>query len=102
MNIIMSQEEVWDKIAESWAENRAWVYPDISIFLRDKKGKILEVGCGTCKNLASANKKGNELYGTDFSADILSEAEKYCKEHKMKVELKKANAEYLQRIAAAG
>lgn len=92
----MNQEENWDKIAESWSENRQKpCYPEISGFLKNKQGKILEIGCGNCRNLSVANKNSNELYGIDFSSEMIKEAEKYCKEHGMKVELKKASTENL-------
>ena len=88
----MDQEEIWDKIAESWADNRQKPnYPEIAEFLRNKKGNILDIGCGNCRNLLAANKSGNSLYGIDFSTSMIKQAEKYCKEHKMDVELKKAD-----------
>ena len=89
----MDQEQVWDKIAESWAENRQdRGYPEVYEFLRNKKGRILDVGCGHCRYLSEAKA---ELYGIDFSANMIKEAEKYCKEHDMKVILKKANVDKL-------
>ncbi len=87
----MSQEKVWNKIAESWTENRQKGHPEVRRFLRSRKGRILEAGCGNCRNLVSANKKRNDLYGIDFSRNMLRVARKYCKEHKMKVILKKAD-----------
>ncbi len=89
----INQEEIWDKIAESWSENRQKpCYPEIAEFLKNKKGRILEIGCGNCRNLKTASKDGSELYGTDFSEKMIKAAKEYCKEHNMAVALKKADA----------
>lgn len=88
-----NQEKVWNDIAQSWSANRQKpAYPEIAEFLEDKKGKILEIGCGNCRNLLAASKPGNELYGTDFSASMIKVAKIYCKENSMNVDLKKADA----------
>ena len=63
--------------------------------MKDKKGRILDLGCASCRYLIAANKEGNELYGIDFSENMIKQAEKYCRQNGMKVELKQASAEEL-------
>jgi len=87
----MNQEKVWNKIAESWITSRKQGFPEVPKFLKNKKGRILDIGCGNCRYLLVANKKGNELYGIDFSSEMLKIAKEYCQEHNMKVNLKKAD-----------
>jgi len=97
----LNQEEIWDKISESWNENKREVFPDVEPFLKKlskenkekgKISKILEIGCGNCRNLIYLKNKNFKCYGTDFSAGQLKQARKFCKEHSMEVELKKAEA----------
>jgi len=95
----MNQEKVWDGISEEWGEYRKKVFGDVGVFLeklsREKKGKVLEIGCGNCRNLILFAKRGFKCFGIDFSAGMLKEAEKFCRENKIKVEMNKSNAEKL-------
>lgn len=93
----LSQKQVWDEIAESWNENKKEAMPDVKVFLQklaeQKKGKLLEIGCGNCRNLLFF--KHFDCYGVDFSAGQIRWARKFCRENGMKVKLKKARAEKL-------
>lgn len=85
----MDQEQVWNTIAEGWSSFRQKIYKKELYNLNWKKGKLLDVGCGNCRNLLPF--KNLDLYGIDFSSDMLKQAEKFCKKHNFKVALKKAN-----------
>ena len=61
------QQEVWDKIAKYWKDYRQHSLECVEGFLKGKKGKILDLGCGTGRNVV----KGFEFYGVDFSKDML-------------------------------
>ena len=70
----MSQEKVWDKIAEQWHHFRQQKFQPVYDFIENfkpKKGKILEVGCGNARNLIPFAKSGFECYGIDFSNNML-------------------------------
>ena len=42
-----SQEKIWDAIAEEWNRFRQKQVAEAIEFLKDKKGKILDLGCGS-------------------------------------------------------
>jgi len=84
----MNQEEVWDSIAESWNNFRQ----NPSEELKDldwRKGKLLDICCGNCRNLLPF--KNFELYGIDISEEMIKQAEKFCKKNNLKVNLKKSD-----------
>lgn len=87
---IHSQEEVWDRIAETWKENRTNPIIEAEEFLKDKKGKILDLGCGSGRNIMK--KEGAEFYGVDFSQEMIRIAELEAKEKKARAKFFKANA----------
>jgi len=70
----MKQETVWDEIAKEWSAFRDVPSPSIRAFLEDKTGKILDVGCGTGRNLI--NIPGLSWFGVDFSTQMLALATK--------------------------
>lgn len=97
--MIKSQEKVWDALAEQWYHFRQKPFKDLQNELKNlskrKKGKILEIGCGNCRNLKIFALNGFDCYGIDFSKEMIKYAKEYCKKHNFKVKLKKARAEKL-------
>lgn len=95
----MEQEKIWNVLAEQWYHFRHWPFRDVAEELKKialmKKGKILEIGCGNCRNLLLFAKAGFDCYGIDFSSGMLKVAQDYMCKHKFKVNLKKAKAEKL-------
>jgi ubiquinone/menaquinone biosynthesis C-methylase UbiE len=69
-----SQQEVWDKIAPEWNKFRENPINEVKEFLKDKKGKVLDLGCGSGRNFIK--KKGLEFYGIDFSKQMVRLAKK--------------------------
>lgn len=69
----MSQEQIWDKIASDWNEYKTKPFPGIKEFLEDKKGKILDLGCGSGRNFQAIKE---EIYGIDFSKEMIELASK--------------------------
>lgn len=70
----MGQEYVWNIIAEKWAEFRNKTPSEVQEFLKNKKGKILDLGCGSGRNIIPSDKL--KYYGVDFSSEMLKIAEK--------------------------
>ena len=95
----MEQEKVWDALAEQWYHFRQQQFRDVKAEIGDisnlKPGKILEIGCGSCRNLLPFAKQGFDCYGVDFSKNMLKFAKEYCEKYDFKVNLKKARAEEL-------
>jgi len=91
------QQKVWDEIAKQWFHFRQKPFKDLDKILNNatswKNGKILDIGCGNCRNLLPFAKAGFQCYGIDFSKEMLKYAKQFADENKFKVQLKQANAE---------
>ena len=83
------QEEIWNAISQPWKNFRVKPIPEIVEFLKDKKGKILDLGCGSGRNFVRTN---GIIYGVDFSENMLRFAREHAEKNKFKVELVKAEA----------
>lgn len=70
----MKQKEVWDNISEKWSEYRKTPVKEVEEFLKNKKGKVLDLACGSGRNIIPSKKI--EYYGVDFSSEMLKLAEK--------------------------
>ena len=89
----MNQEQVWNILAESWNNFRQRIYEKELYNLDWKKGKLLDIGCGNCRNLIPF--KNLELYGIDFSSEMIKQSKKFTQKHNLKVNLKKSNMKKL-------
>ncbi|MAG47504.1 hypothetical protein CL617_02775 [archaeon] len=85
----MNQKLVWNRIAESWSNFRQKPEKKVfSLLKRWSKGKILDAGCGNCRNLFPFFKNNFECYGFDFSKEMINNSKKYIKKNNFKVNLK--------------
>ena len=84
----MSQKEIWDKIAPSWNNFRQRPQPELKD-LNWKSGKILDIGCGNCRNLLPF--KNLDCYGIDFSSEMIKQAKIFTKKKNFKVKLKQSD-----------
>ena len=93
------QREVWDALAEQWFHFRQRPFRDVSEELENlsssKPGKILDIGCGSCRNLLPFAKKGFDCYGVDFSKEMLRYAGEYSKKYGFRVKFKIGKAQKL-------
>ena len=86
-------DDVFDKIAPGWYNFRHW-----SIFRTELEtlarrwqcGKLLNVGCGHGADFLPF-RQSFELYGVDFSAEMLRFAEKYSRKFSFTVHLTRAD-----------
>jgi tRNA (uracil-5-)-methyltransferase TRM9 len=89
-----TNKEVYDEIAEGWYRFRHW-----SRFTREleeiatrwRQGKLLNVGCAHGPDFLPF-KINFELWGVDFSAQMLKLARKYAAKFELKVKLTLADA----------
>lgn len=90
---IEKQEEVWNKISNKWNKYRKKPVKPAFEFLKNKKGKILDLGCGSGRNFIKSDDK--TIYGVDFSKEMLKFANKNAQKNKINVKLTHASAEKL-------
>jgi len=87
----MNQKQVWNNIAEDWRKFRERTPIEVEEFLKNKKGKVLDLGCGSGRNFIK--NKNVIFYGVDFSEKMLNFARKNAKKLKIKAKLFKSGAE---------
>jgi len=69
----MDQQKVWDSISESWSERRKkLIFQEVLDFQKNAKGIILDVGCGSGRNIL----KNKKYICLDFSKKMLKYAKK--------------------------
>jgi len=82
-----SQQKVWNKIAQEWYEFKTSPSAAATEFLNQSKGKILDFGSGTGRNLLQVKKSQNqEFYLVDFSKEMLKLAEQRAKKLGLKIQ----------------
>jgi tRNA (uracil-5-)-methyltransferase TRM9 len=89
--------DVYNRIAPGWYNHRHW-----TIFRRElealvqewRQGKLLNLGCGHGSDFLPFSKKF-ELYGVDFSGEMLRLARKYAEKFNFQVNLAAADVCYL-------
>ena len=69
-----NQQQVWNNIAKKWQAYRHIPERRVIEFLKGKKGKIIDLGCGSGRNFIKS--KNLEFYGVDFSEKLLDYANK--------------------------
>jgi len=87
------QEEIWDSIANPWKEYRVGIIPIVAEFLKDKKGKVVDLGCGSGRNMLKND--DIEYYGVDFSSVQLKHAEEKAKKEGINAQFFKSRADKL-------
>lgn len=96
-----NQEQVWDSIAAPWKNYVVKKIPLVIDFLKDKKGRIIDFGCGAGRNMLP--NPNLEYYGVDFSQNQLLYAKKLLDEEnaknseKINFKLFKSNIESLDK-----
>lgn len=89
-----NQKQTWNKIAN--LEKTPKTPPIIQKFLKNKKGKVIDLGCGDGRNMIV--NKNLTYYGVDFAGQQLLQAEKHIKEKKINAVLIKSNINKLPPI----
>ncbi|MFH1358838.1 MAG: class I SAM-dependent methyltransferase [archaeon] len=87
------QEQVWNSIAKTWNQYVVKKIPIVVDFLKNKKGNIIDLGCGDGRNMISNS--NITYYGVDFSQDSLNHAEKRAKKEKINIKLFKKQTDNL-------
>jgi len=87
------QKEVWDVISVPWERYVVKRIPVVEEFLENKNGKILDLGCGSGRNMIK--NENIKYYAVDFSPKQLKNAEKYAKDEGVNAEFFKSGADDL-------
>lgn len=85
----MNQREVWDNIAENWNLKRKIRVTETVKFLENKKGLVLDLGCGSGRNFIPIDGK---IIGVDFSQRMIKLASNRAKKDKLDVDLAVSDA----------
>jgi len=86
------QEDIWDSIAGAWNVYVVKKIPIVVDFMKGKKGKVIDLGCGDGRNMIEGN---FEYWGVDFSSESLKHVEKRAKKEGLKVKVFKSEADKL-------
>jgi len=76
-----NQQKVWKNIAEDWNKFRVKTVEEVKEFLKNKKGNVLDLGCGTGRNFVRIQ---GTIYGVDFSEEMI----KYARTNAEKKQIK--------------
>ena len=76
---MISQRKVWNKIAPNWYEFRNVPQDEVTSFLKNKSGNILDLGSGSGRNCVKLGKP-KRYYCVDFSKKMLEFAKQNLKE----------------------
>jgi tRNA (uracil-5-)-methyltransferase TRM9 len=94
---IPDQAEAFDRIAPGWYNFRYHtIFPTelTELACRWQKGKLLNLGCGHGADFVPF-KEGFELYGVDFSSEMLRLASKYAAKNGFQANLTQADMRHL-------
>lgn len=89
----MNQEETWNKIAAEWSKYRDKPIEEVVDFLKNKKGRLLDMGCGSGRNMIKQQEL--EYYGVDFSNNMVNLAKAKADKLGIKARISKSNLEKL-------
>jgi ubiquinone/menaquinone biosynthesis C-methylase UbiE len=87
---IQNQKKVWNKISEEWANYRTRPLEIVEKFLKNKKGNILDLGCGSGRNMIK--KKNTKFYGIDISQKMIKQSKSSAEKKGINYELKVSKA----------
>jgi ubiquinone/menaquinone biosynthesis C-methylase UbiE len=89
------QEEIWDSIAIPWGKYVVKRIPFVEEFLQGKKGKVIDLGCGSGRNMIPNPRI--EYWAVDFSSGQLMHARNYAEAEGINAHFFKLSADRLSK-----
>ncbi len=89
---IKNLRKVYDTIADSWTNLRNKSEDEVIEFAKNKKGLILDLGCGNCRQSIPFLENNCKCIGIDFSSSMIKQAKKYLDKRDFKMNFVLANA----------
>jgi len=94
MKQIQNQQQIWDNISPEWHKFKIVPSESAAKFLKESKGKTLDFGSGSGRNLLNLKpNKNQELFLLDFSKKMLNFANKRAKSLKLKIKTTQSDLE---------
>lgn len=87
---IPNQEKVWEDISWKWNKYKKRANQDVVDFLKGKTGRVLDLGCGSGRNLVRI--KGLDWYCVDFSKQMLEYAKENANKKDMEISVSQSNS----------
>jgi ubiquinone/menaquinone biosynthesis C-methylase UbiE len=81
----MEQQKIWDNIAPEWFKFKKEPAWHVQEFLKDKTGRVLDLGSGSGRHLQKI--KNGKMYLVDFSKKMIKLAKKKSKKEKIPAEV---------------
>lgn len=88
---IKNLRKVYDTIADSWTNLRNKPEKEVVEFAKNKKGLILDLGCGNCRQSIPFLENNCRCVGVDFSSSMIKQAKKFLEKKKFKMDFVLAN-----------
>ena len=88
---IKNLRKVYDIIADSWTNLRNKPEKEVVEFAKNKKGLILDLGCGNCRQSIPFLENNCRCVGVDFSSSMIKQAKKFLEKKKFKMDFVLAN-----------
>lgn len=86
---MMDQRKVWDSVGEDWHKYRQHPANEALDFLKNKKGLVLDIACGSGRDFADIS---GIIIGADFSSRMLGFARSNLKKENKIADLVQADA----------
>jgi ubiquinone/menaquinone biosynthesis C-methylase UbiE len=86
-----SQKQIWNEIAPKWNRFREKPLAEVTKFLNQYTGNLLDLGCGSGRHFVKSDKI--KIYGTDFSEEMLALAKRTAEKKLLNIELKQMQNE---------
>jgi len=81
----VNQKKIWENISRKWNKFRVRVSPSAEKFVKEQKGEILDLGCGSGRNFVKV--RGLKWAAVDFSEKMVEFAKVKAKKLKMNIEI---------------